>query len=267
VDKALRARISSFEEALNAYNAVEKKGEEKFDVDGREYGSMLEYINKNSLALSNDHRHVGAKVLCLPLVGNNPPDYFVLLPDDSVVYRSGDEPERKLPGHDKEVMREVFGYLGRKQDKEITVVQDRGQLGAVREQDIGRTGADVSNTTVVRVKTPEAVEKLSRHGMHPRTVAVVSNEKDGYNLVVVFQHRGATRDEREKFVGQLKKVCPEVLATTLGDEVPSVGSAKDAGKLPGKFSVVLRTNSDIDLDKVLSRSRHHLKHQGQCLEL
>ncbi len=412
VDKALRTRISGFEEALNAYNAVEKKGEEKFDVDGREYGSMLEYINKNSLALSNDYRHVGAKVLCLPLDGSNPPDYFVLLPDDSVVYRSGDEPERKLSGHDKEVMQEVFsyvykrqemdkftypypaapaehgdgqqvgrqsdvayreqrvdkalrgrmhgfeealnackkgvekfkvdgreygsvpeyfgrhvasfgddprcvgskrldlapcgkeqdhfmlrqggssivyvlgdesereltghdkevvqevfGYLGRKQDKEITVVQDRGQLGAVREQDRSQTGADVSNTTVVRVKTPEAVEKLSRHGMHPQTVAVVSNEKDGYNLVVVFQHRGATRAEREKFVGQLKKVCPEVLATTLGDGVPGAGSAKDVGKLPGKFSVVLRTSSEIDLDKVLNRSRYHLKHQGQCLEM
>lgn len=256
MDKALRSMIQGFERVLNVYNVLDKKGEEKFKIDGREYLSMPEYIIKNSAGIDNDSRCAGAKRLHLKMVDDIPPGCFVFRPDkNSVAYRIGDEAERELTGHDKAVMREVFGYLARKQNKEITVAQDRGQFGTVREQDRSQSGASMFGTTVVRMKTPEDVEKLCQHGLYPQLVAAANDKNDDHNLMVVFQHRSATQAEREQFIGQLKKICPEVMTTTPSDVVPVAGTVKAIGKLPGKFSVVLMTNSEINLDKVIGHGR------------
>ncbi len=251
LDKLLSGRVHGFEEALNAY----KSGTGHFKVNAREYGSMPEYFGRHVASFGDDPRCVGSKRLDLAPCGKEQDHFMLRQGGSSIVYVLGDEAERELTGHDKAVMREVFGYLARKQNKEITVAQDRGQFGTVREQDRSQSGASMFGTTVVRMKTPEDVEKLCQHGLYPQLVAAANDKNDDHNLMVVFQHRSATQAEREQFIGQLKKICPEVMTTTPSDVVPVAGTVKAIGKLPGKFSVVLMTNSEINLDKVIGHGR------------
>jgi len=127
---------------------------------------MTEYIDKHAVSFVNDPFYAGAKNLGLAVKANEPPESFVLLPDNSVVYRVG-ELERKLEGRDEQIMQEVFGYVCKKQDKGVAVEQDGGKSGVGGGKDVGRSAAGLSDATAVSVKTSDAVEKLQQQWVAP----------------------------------------------------------------------------------------------------
>ncbi len=104
LDQKLQSRIQTLEKVLDANHEMVKEGKETFGLDGREYYGLVHYADKHVVHYFRDPYYAGAMNLGLAVKGGEPPESFVLLPDNSVVYRVGEDLERTLEGRDKEVV-------------------------------------------------------------------------------------------------------------------------------------------------------------------